>query len=180
MPRRITDDSQRKVNVSVSIRDALRQMVLAEADSLNLTFSGALESVLMAGLLAQGYPEAIVKGPGHDEYSTEAKAKVLENYNKAGNITEAARRSNLSLTTVYRWMKEDTEFVKEIERMRATHHGVMTGAHRSKIDMATIAREKEPKPETLVNAPGESWEDFVARGGDGFTWVEHDEGEENL
>jgi hypothetical protein len=179
MARRITDETQRKVMMASTVRDVVRQFVLIEAAEYGNNLSAAMEALLVDALIAKGYPADILRPVNKKEDESEKQQTVLNLYRQRGNITEAASVAGVSLSTVYLWVAREPDFASEFRKIKASKAGY-GGAHRSPDHGAPEGlRPRIQRPKTIegvpVNKPGESWEDYQKRGGNGFAWVEYDE-----
>lgn len=133
MPKILTDQQQRKVSVSFTLRDVVRQFVLAEAEKTNRSLSLTAEDLIVAGLEAAGYPTFLLRPDNEDSGVTERKETVLTEYARAGNITEASRKAGVSLASIYRWASEDRSFADGLSEIKRRKGG-RGQAHRSPLD----------------------------------------------
>lgn len=133
MARNRVDPDQRRIPISATIRDIVQRFVIVEAAQKGLNVSNMLDELLTDALIARDYPEGLLRQAPEEEANEAKKAEVLRQYQKVGNITEAASLARMSLSTVYKWAAEDTSFGRELARIKGTRPGI-GGAHRSPSD----------------------------------------------
>lgn len=143
MPRRVTDEAQRKQPVSFTLRQIVKAMVEAEANRHGLLFGPMMETLALEALASRGYPVEDAEPP---DTASELRDSFLSHYELTGNVTEAARATGVALNTVYQWNADDADFRARFTKAKLSKSGVRGSAQVA----PGIGRQRGRRPITEV------------------------------
>ena len=141
MPRRVTDEGQRRLPVSFTLRHIVREMIETEAQRRGMLFGPTMEALALEALAMHGYPTDEAEPA---DTTSELREQFLTHYASVGNVTEACRRTGIALNTFYRWLMDDKDYARRYNEMKARKPGT-GGAHRSELDAWTERSQRQQR-----------------------------------